>query len=392
MAAASTASKPEQTQEPASSSLNPTIPPAQQRLASPFLYQGPPSPNTLPGSNYYNLPQNSATVKPASAAAAAHPSVQPPLLREHSTQSTHTQGRTAATIITTATTQLTPVQGSIPSSPLMRPSRFPTQGHGSGLNYAGAYGTRMGLGKGLGDGLGQHTHARDGNSGGNADALWQQMQNTLAEVELSAMSGDHVFGRQHAQALQELRDKQLSLALAWARSEADEVVENPPADESASITSATVAGAATTSKGVVGTGGASGGGGGGGVAGGGGGTESTGKDPTAPATDKETQEKLMSEKAERDILLARKRREANDRYFDRVNSGVLDVVAKLEEVASAMRVVERESKDIWNESGDDGNDGEDGENDSNHMDGHSAVGSAAVSTATTTSRNHQRNT
>ncbi|KAG5292840.1 hypothetical protein I7I48_05046 [Histoplasma ohiense] len=97
----------------------------------------------------------------------------------------------------------------------------------------------------------------------------------------------------------------------------------------------------------------------------------------------------MSEKTERDILLARKRREANDRYFDRVNSGVLDVVAKLEEVASAMRVVERESKDIWNESGDDGNDGE---NDSNHMDGHSAVGSAAASTTTTTSRNHQRTT
>jgi hypothetical protein len=48
-----------------------------------------------------------------------------------------------------------------------------------------------------------------------------------------------------------------------------------------------------------------------------------------------------------DILLARKRREANDRYFERVSRGVLDVVAKLEDVAGAMRAVEQESMDLW---------------------------------------------
>jgi hypothetical protein len=52
---------------------------------------------------------------------------------------------------------------------------------------------------------------------------------------------------------------------------------------------------------------------------------------------------------ESDILLARKRREANDRYFQRVNDGVLNVVAKLEDVAGAMQLVERESRDIWGE-------------------------------------------
>src|SRR5204862_3686372 len=57
--------------------------------------------------------------------------------------------------------------------------------------------------------------------------------------------------------------------------------------------------------------------------------------------------KTLDEETEKDILLARKRREANDRYFNRVSSGVLDVVAKLEEVALAMRAVERESKEIW---------------------------------------------
>jgi len=36
-----------------------------------------------------------------------------------------------------------------------------------------------------------------------------------------------------------------------------------------------------------------------------------------------------------------------DRYFQRVNAGVLDVVAKLEEVAKAMKGVEIESREIW---------------------------------------------
>lgn len=57
----------------------------------------------------------------------------------------------------------------------------------------------------------------------------------------------------------------------------------------------------------------------------------------------------LVEETEADILLARKRREANDEYFERVNDGVIDVIAKLESVAVAMRAVEEETKDLWND-------------------------------------------
>lgn len=149
------------------------------------------------------------------------------------------------------------------------------------------------------------------------DSVWEEMQTTLAEVELSAARGDHVFSADHAKALEELRVKQLALAQAWARSEADEVVDGSASD--------------------------SGAGGAKGPA-----PESVGR--TSIDTDDRSHPEVLDEKTEKDILLARKRREANDRYFERVNSSVLDVVAKLDEVANAMRAVERESKDIWSES------------------------------------------
>ncbi|KAK2733226.1 hypothetical protein FQN55_003686 [Onygenales sp. PD_40] len=230
-----------------------------QRLPPPFLFQGPPSLNTsnlsLPAGL---LPGSHTTAKPA-------PN-EPPLLRQQSARS------------------IPPDISAPGSSPFLRPSRLPGQGDLDG-----------------------------------ADALWQEMQNTLAEVELTAINADHVFGTDHAKALEELRAKQLALAQAWARSEADEVVENPPVeDEGPHAAKGTTA-------------------------------ESTTRNDSVANTDDGTQ-KDLDEKTERDILLARKRREANDRYFDRVNSGVLDVVAKLEEVALAMKEVERESKDIWSES------------------------------------------
>jgi hypothetical protein len=131
------------------------------------------------------------------------------------------------------------------------------------------------------------------------DALWAEMQATLEEVELSATNGAHVFGPDHGRALEGLRAAQIQLAQAWARSEADDAVESSVDKES----------------------------------------------------NAEKMGNRMAEETESDILLARKRREANDRYFKRVNDGVLDVVAKLEEVASAMREVEQESRDIWGESG-----------------------------------------
>lgn len=61
-----------------------------------------------------------------------------------------------------------------------------------------------------------------------------------------------------------------------------------------------------------------------------------------------------------DILLARKRREANDRYFQRVNEGLLDVVEKLELVAVSMRAVEQESKDMWFEGDSQGEEQDEG--------------------------------
>jgi hypothetical protein len=165
------------------------------------------------------------------------------------------------------------------------------------------------------------------------DALWAEMQGTLEEVELSAVNGTHVFGPEHGKALDELRSAQIGLAQAWARSEADEVVEGTDRESKAKVLAlgsegksvldtvgSTVAGSVRPGSSSGGIGGA------------------------------ERRGSTLEEETEADVLLARKRREANDRYFQRVNAGVLDVVAKLEEVAAAMRAVEQESRDIWGES------------------------------------------
>ena len=179
------------------------------------------------------------------------------------------------------------------------------------------------------------------------DALWAEMQATLEEVELSASGGTHVFGPDHDRKLAELRAAQITLAQAWARSEADDVIET--GREAVEATGAEELrrnkGPTGTSEGIkaeaddtirstIGTNSAQGqgqgqGGGGAGV---------------------ERLEAKLEEETEVDILLARKRREANDRYFQRVNRGVLDVVAKLGDVAEAMKEVGQESKDIWGEN------------------------------------------
>lgn len=115
------------------------------------------------------------------------------------------------------------------------------------------------------------------------------MQATLAEVELQgAFSSTHVFGEKHAAALEGLRVAQVELARAWGRGEEVEEVEE----------------------------------------------EEGGKE-----------EGQGDEEA--DIKVARKRREANERFFKRVQEGVGDVVGRLEVVAGAMGEVERESRSIW---------------------------------------------
>ncbi len=183
------------------------------------------------------------------------------------------------------------------------------------------------------------------------DALWAEMQATLEAVELSAGgttpgpnatggggagSTARVFSPDHERKLDELRAAQIALAQAWARSEADEAIETTAVGggvEGGSEAATDAAGAAA-GKSTVGTASAaarpeSSGFGAGQERGAGAGA------------------RRVEEETEVDILLARKRREANDRYFQRVNQGVLDVVAKLEEVAIAMREVEQESKELW---------------------------------------------
>ncbi len=54
------------------------------------------------------------------------------------------------------------------------------------------------------------------------DALWAEMQATLADVEINAFNSTHVFGTAHSAALDELRDAQIQLAQAWGESGTDD--------------------------------------------------------------------------------------------------------------------------------------------------------------------------
>ncbi|EGS23802.1 uncharacterized protein CTHT_0005060 [Thermochaetoides thermophila DSM 1495] len=208
--------------------------------------------------------------------------------------------------------------------------------------------------------------SRRGPASDRVDALWAEMQATLEAVELSAgaaiggsdsqggatggVRGRRIFSPEHERMLDELRKAQIALAQAWARSEADEAIETGNAEgagaggdgggatsEAAAAVTATGAGAKS-------------------VDGAGDGTKSTAGTMSAAAArpgssgfvaGAEQQGKEEEVETEVDILLARKRREANDRYFQRVNQGVLDVVAKLDQVAISMRAVEQESKQLW---------------------------------------------
>jgi len=175
--------------------------------------------------------------------------------------------------------------------------------------------------------------------------LWAEMQATLEEVELSASGGTHVFGPEHDRKLGDLRAAQIALAQAWARSEADDAIETLHRGSAGSAAGDEL----RNMKGTVGDASKSAGGEG---------TEAV--KSTAPSTSGAKSDSSsagadrlgakLEEETEADILLARRRREANDEYFQRVNNGVVDVVAKLDDVAKAMRSIERESKDVWAES------------------------------------------
>ncbi len=123
------------------------------------------------------------------------------------------------------------------------------------------------------------------------------MQATLAEVEVSAFSSTHMFGAAHAEALEGLRGAQIGLAQAWGRDVGD-----------------------------------------------------VGEERGEDGGDVEAKREEDEDADERDIFVARRKREANERFFEKVREGVKDVVGRLETVADAMRKVERESREIWSTS------------------------------------------
>ncbi|OCL01357.1 hypothetical protein AOQ84DRAFT_357926 [Glonium stellatum] len=166
------------------------------------------------------------------------------------------------------------------------------------------------------------------------DAIWAEMQNTLEEVELSATSGTHVFAPAHSRALDELRTAQIALAEAWARSEADEEGQGEEERAAAVWGQEAASGLGLGASDILAADHAEK------LAGVGASAAAAGPKPASERTQ-------LEEDTEKDIELSRKRREVNDRYFQRVNAGVLEVVAKLEEVAKAMKGVEQESKEMW---------------------------------------------
>ena len=175
----------------------------------------------------------------------------------------------------------------------------------------------------------QQNAAADAEASSRAEAIWAEMQNTLEEVELSAIKGPGmtVFGSEHNLALEELRKAQIELAKAWARSEAEETGQFSEERRSAADTNAgDLLGSAERAIGKIDT-----------------------DQPTSGGLGSNFERSKLEEETEKDIELSRKRREANDRYFEKVNRGVLEVVSKLEEVAKAMKSVESESQEIWGE-------------------------------------------
>ena len=238
-------------------------------------------------------------------------------------------------------------------------------------------------------------------------AVWTDMQNSLDEFELNgtaARSLGGVFGAGHARALVQLRDAQIGLATAWAGGREAEVEEErlllKDAEKQRGLAKQKAEGG--RSKGAAGgekpesklprregfpageplilpavaarlgkdaddkrpcTGradehakGAAGAGSAGlgrseGIAGAGAAT--AGVSPDANGKEDAEKEKMRLQiETELDLELSRKRRIANDRYFEKVNHGVLDVVNQLEEVAKAMKGVESETKELWRDGAD----------------------------------------
>lgn len=151
--------------------------------------------------------------------------------------------------------------------------------------------------------------------------MWDEMQQKLEEVELSA---DHVFGAEHARSLESLRSAQVQLAQAWMRTEEDELDNKHSEFGKKAFAGATAMSPPRAER-----------------AGGLFGREAEGGEGDGDGEGED------GEDTENDVLLARKRRLANDEHFNRIAMSVVDVTRKLEDVARAMDDVELESRSIW---------------------------------------------
>ena len=164
-------------QEP-DSSPRPKMPPKQSsRLPPPALFQGPPSRNES-NMSVSMLPNSGHSLAP------------------------NTLNTPAATTKTSPKTTTTTTTTTKPHSPRPNLSHHPAAAN---MRRDQAAATQ--------------TANEVKNENDRAEALWAEMQNTLAEVELSAANGIHVFGGTHSRALEELREAQLALARAWSASE-----------------------------------------------------------------------------------------------------------------------------------------------------------------------------
>ena len=177
---------------------------------------------------------------------------------------------------------------------------------------------------------GPRTRASSGTTDGTrTEAVWAEMQNTLEEVELSASGGASAFSAEHGRALEDLRKAQIALAQAWARSEAeddgsDEIAGDDNDEKArAELGAGRVLGDSKPNR------------------------STERQDRNVGSSNGNANQPSLEEETVNDILLARKRREANDRYFEKVNRGVIDVVEKLDVVAKKMRGVEMEAQDLW---------------------------------------------
>lgn len=173
------------------------------------------------------------------------------------------------------------------------------------------------------------------------DARWREMQNTLNEVELTAQSSTHVFGQSHASALDDLRNAQVALARAWGRGnegkeltgtsdtdigrfQATEAIASERKESNARGRADTTTSSASTVL-----------------------SDESGFSENSGRSSGPSQ---LEEETAQDIKLASERRAANEAYFQKVDSGVREVVEKLERVAEAMRSVESESRSLWSHS------------------------------------------